>query len=116
MKRVALLVVLALAGAGAASTASNRVSASTLGYQSVRVSGATMTDISYTISGTSITGFAVKLRGSQLLKLVSASFNGGLPGVCVVGLYDATSNKTSVTCTGFAQPANRSWSLQITVS
>ena len=115
MKRAALIVVLVLAGIGGAATASRSVPDSTLGYQSVRVTGATMTDISYTVALNKISAITVKLRGNLALKAMSAAFN-GTAGTCLAGVYDLTSNSTSFACTGFTQSANRSWSLQVTVS
>lgn len=117
MKRVAWAVsALAVATVGVVGTTSNSLPSSTAGYTSVSVTGATMRSVSYTIVSNVITAFTMQLSGSQVLKTATASFDGAAPVACVMGLYDATTTQTALTCTGFAQAANRSWRLVVTVS
>lgn len=119
MKRWVLgigLATVAAAAAGGAGTASNTVPNSTAGYTSVRTTGATLRDISYVVAANTITGFTANLRGSQILKTGTASFNGGSAVACVMGVYDLVTDQTPLTCSGLAQQADRSWKLQITLS
>lgn len=123
MRRTALLVVLVVAGLGGAATSSTTLPASTVGYQSVRVTGGTPKDINYTVTANTITALTVRLKGPKvsllgvpLFTTVTARFGSGTTVTCAIGLYDAVSDSTAVTCTPFTQRANASWSLQITVS
>jgi len=118
LKRWVLGVGLMTAAAAAAvvGTASNSVPDSTAGYTSVRTTGATLRSISYTVAANSITGFTAQLRGSQVLKTGTASFNGGAALTCVMGVYNAVNDQTPLVCTGGSQSASRSWRLQITIS
>lgn len=125
----ALAAVLA-GGLATASTASNSIPNSTAGHTAITVSGAKMRSISYTIAAGTITGFTVNLKGpatttvtvagvpvtTTLFTTVRARFGTGTQVLCTLGLYSASNDQTPATCTGFAQPAARSWSLQITVS
>lgn len=122
-KLAAIAGVLLFAGAGAASTASNTVPASIAGYQSVHITGGTLEGVSYTVTANTITALSARLQGPQISALgvtlfstVTAQFGAGSPVTCAIGLYDALSNTTAVTCTPFTQRANASWTLQITVS
>jgi hypothetical protein len=119
---VGVLAVALAAGVGAAATSSNTVPASTAGYQSVRVSGGTLQGVSYTVTANTITALTARLKGPQvklgvtLFSTVTAQFGTGAVVPCTIGLYDVTTDSTSVTCTPFTQRANASWTLQITVS
>jgi hypothetical protein len=106
----------AVAAVGVTATASNSVPNSTASYTNVRVAGASLRTISYNVAGSSITGFTANLRGNQVLRTASASFNGGLVLPCIMGLYNLGADQTPLTCTGFAQPAATSWRLVVTVN
>lgn len=133
MKRstAALAAALVVAGGFAtATTASNALPESTAGQQAVTVTGASMKRIGYTVTGGVITGFTVQLKGppvrtvlvgglptvQTLFSTVTARFDNGTQRTCVLGVYDATNDRTPATCLGFTQTASRSWRLTITVT
>lgn len=107
---------------GTAATSSNEIPPSTAGHTAVTLTGATMKSVAYTVVAGRITAFTVQLKGPQielglpLFSTVVARFGSAADSPCVIGLYDAVADQTPVTCTGFAQPADRSWTLTITVS
>lgn len=106
-----------------ASTASNTLPPSgTAVHNAAVVKNATPKGVEYTIIGNTITGFVVRLKGLYLLNTttvittVAARFGQAADTPCALPVYDPTTGTTSSTCTGFSQPADRSWTLTVTVS
>lgn len=91
--------------AGRAALASNNVGSSSSGYGTGTVSGATVQEVSYNLSpdGGTITGATLTLSGDLTGKSVSAGFNSAALTSCAMGLYVASSNTTTATCTGLSQ-------------
>jgi len=111
-------VVAAVAGGGAAFTASNTVPASVAGYGSSTISGATATALNYTLSadGTTITDAALTFTGDQTGRTVKAGFGTAALTTCTVGTYDSVANKTPATCSGYTQSTASSSTFNVAVS
>ncbi len=101
----AVAIVAALAGTGAAFTASNTLPPSVAGYGSSTISGATATQLNYTLAadGATITAAALVFTGDQTGRTIKANFGAAALTACVVGAYDGIGDETPVTCSGYSQ-------------
>ena len=96
----AATAVLVAGGLASAATSSTSVPPSTASARAVQITGAAMKGVSYTVvAGT-----------------VTARYGTGIAVPCVLGLYNAGTDSTPVTCTGFTEAAGRPRSLTIAVS
>lgn len=113
-----LAVVGAVAASGSAFTASNTVPSSVAGYGSSTISGATATALNYTLSsdGSTINAANLTFTGDQTGRTVKAGFGADALTACTVGTYNATDNKTPVTCSGYSQSTSTSSSFNVAVS
>ena len=93
-----------LAAVTFALTASNTVPGSKAGAGSGAISGYTVSDIKYTLNATTpttIDAVAFKLAGNvptSATAKVQLDSTGGSCYSCTIGLYDALTNKTAVSC------------------
>jgi hypothetical protein len=73
------------------------------------------------VAGT-VTALTVQIKGPRVVNLVtlfntvSIRYGSGLSVPCVIGLYNAVSDTTPVTCTGLGESADRPRPLAITVT
>jgi hypothetical protein len=119
MARATLAAALALVVAGGlatAATSSTTIPTSTASARSVQITGASMKGVSYTVVAGTVTALTVQLKGARALATVTARYGGGVPVLCVTGLYNAATDTTPVTCAGLAEPAARPRALTIAVS
>ena len=112
----AALAVLVAGGLASAATSSTSIPTSTANARAVAITGAAMKGVSYTVVAGAVTALTVQLKGPHALATVTARYGAGVPVLCVVGLYNAGTDTTPVTCTGFTEPAARPRSLAIAVS
>ena len=118
----AALAVLVAGGLASAATSSTSVPTSTASARAVEITGAAMKGVSYTVVAGTVTALTVQIKGPRvvgvttLFTTVSARYGSGLAVPCVIGLYNAGTDATPVTCTGFTEPAARPRPLTIAVS
>jgi hypothetical protein len=114
----AVAIVAALAGSGAAFTASNTIPASVAGYGSSTISGATATQLNYTLAadGATITDAALVFTGDQTGRTIKAAFGTDPLTACTIGSYDGVGDTTPVTCGGYSQSTAGASSFKVAVS
>ena len=105
----AAAIVAALAGTGAAFTASNTLPPSVAGYGSSTISGATATSLNDTLAadGATITAAALVFTGDQTGRTIQANFGAAALTACVVGVMtgSATRRRSPAAATASRQPA-----------
>ena len=112
----AATAVLVAGGLASAATSSTSVPPSTASARAVQITGAAMKGVSYTVVAGTVTALTVQLKGPHALANVTARYGTGIAVPCVLGLYNAGTDSTPVTCTGFTEVAGRPRSLTIAVS
>jgi hypothetical protein len=114
----AVAVIGALAAGGAAFTAANTIPNSVAGYGTSNISGATATALKFTLSadGTTIVSAALTFTGDQSGQTVQAGFGTDALTTCTPGAYNAGTDSTPVSCTGFTQNTATSATFNVAVT